>query len=207
MVFLQIAKRMVLYLDAGLRIFSHQLAQTLLNRRPLCAQNRTANGISRCVISGWPVGAQNLFVLPAHASYGSARTQIARIRVKTLPQRLPSLKSMRQHQELGLGVCRCPDCRAGQPGVANLARVRLALDPSINNNKEFAVEPLVIPGSFHLSGGCYLRGSSPRIWQDASGDAPPQKGWSDLDTAWGGRSNARANPTPRASVSAAQESL
>src|SRR5260370_37351043 len=30
---------------------------------------------------------------------------------------------MRQHEQLGLGVGRSPDCRAGQPRVADLARV------------------------------------------------------------------------------------
>src|SRR5208283_2334176 len=45
------------------------------------------------------------------------------IRVKADTKHLPRFEGMRQHEQLGLGVGRSADCRAGQPRVADLAGV------------------------------------------------------------------------------------
>src|SRR5260221_9630284 len=43
--------------------------------------------------------------------------------MKADTEHLPRFECMRQHKQLGLGVNYSPDCRAGQPSIADLTRV------------------------------------------------------------------------------------
>jgi hypothetical protein len=66
---------------------------------------------------------ENPFELSADAFDGGARSLVARVRMQADPKHLPTFKSMRQHQQLGLGVSCRPDGRARQPRIADLTSV------------------------------------------------------------------------------------
>ena len=72
------------------------------------------------------MGAENPFKFASDAFEGGAGTLVANVRMKADAEHLPGFESMRQHEELRLGVGGGADCRAGQPGVADLTGVRSA---------------------------------------------------------------------------------
>src|SRR5208337_833436 len=71
------------------------------------------------------MGSENPFELPANAFDCLARALVANVRMEADPEHLPRFKSMRQHEQLGLGIGSSLDGRTGQPGVADLASVRV----------------------------------------------------------------------------------
>src|SRR3981081_1677712 len=70
------------------------------------------------------MGAENTFELPADAFERRAGPLVTRVGVKADAEHLPGLESVRQHEQLGLGVGGSPDGRERQPCVADLTGVR-----------------------------------------------------------------------------------
>lgn len=70
------------------------------------------------------MGAQNPFELPADAFERRAGPLVTRVGVKADAEHLPGIESVRQHEQLGLGVGGSPDGRERQPRVADLTGVR-----------------------------------------------------------------------------------
>ena len=66
---------------------------------------------------------QNPLKLSTNAFQRSTRALVARVRMKADAEYPPRLESMRQHKQLGRGVGGSPDCRAGEPRVADLTSV------------------------------------------------------------------------------------
>src|SRR5216110_2561308 len=82
------------------------------------------------------MGTENAFELCADAFEGGAGTLVAGVCVKADAEHLPGFEGVGQHEQLGFGVGGGADCRAGQPGVSDLAGVgsaaamaRMALRP------------------------------------------------------------------------------
>jgi hypothetical protein len=67
--------------------------------------------------------AENPFKPSADAFDRRPRPLVPRVRMQADPEHPPTFKSMREHQQLGLGVRCRPDRRARQPRVANLTDV------------------------------------------------------------------------------------
>src|SRR5260370_16943033 len=71
-------------------------------------------------------GSENPFELAADALEGSTRPRVPGIRVEANTEHMPRFEGVCQHEHLGFGIRRSPDCRARQPRVANLTDVRRA---------------------------------------------------------------------------------
>jgi len=97
--------------------------EPLLHIRPLRHHNGKAHRVARDVVSSHAMGAENPLELSADAFERSAGTLVARVGVKADAKHLPGFESVRQHEQLGLGVGGGADGRAGQPGVTDLAGV------------------------------------------------------------------------------------
>ena len=114
----------------------HEPGQPSLNVRPLVRQDGEAHGVAGGVVGRQPVSAKNAFEFATDAFDRRGRTLVASVGMEADAECPPFLESVRQHQQLGLGVGGRADCRAGQPGVADLAAVdgttavtRMALRP------------------------------------------------------------------------------
>src|SRR3981081_3445195 len=70
-----------------------------------------------------PMGSENPFELSTDAFERGARTLVTRGGVKADTEHLPRFEGKRQHKQLGFSVNCSPDCRAGQPSIADLTRV------------------------------------------------------------------------------------
>ncbi len=90
---------------------------------------------------------------PADALDRRSRAIVPRVGVEAHTQHAPCLKRMGQHQQLGLGVRRGSDRCTAQPGIADLAHIRIhpaearmALRPRpVFNRRRTAFEPITTP--------------------------------------------------------------
>ena len=124
--------------SAAFKIYrsAQPLHQSPLRFRPLRNDDRISRRVTWNKISRHAVSAEDSFEVASDALNRVARALVANIGVKTNAVDFPGLERVRQHQQLGFGVGRSPNCVASKPRVTDLAYIgraapllRVALRP------------------------------------------------------------------------------